>query len=83
MEDSSEALCQNRCQAGYAGGSTLPLSWQTNTSTDKRFHQREWRAKNFSIFSSLGGRYRMTPLYDVISAQRKSPTRSVRTSSDW
>jgi serine/threonine-protein kinase HipA len=26
-------------------------------------------AKNFSIFLSPGGRYRMTPLYDVISAQ--------------
>ncbi|HEX4785863.1 MAG TPA: type II toxin-antitoxin system HipA family toxin [Candidatus Sulfotelmatobacter sp.] len=26
-------------------------------------------AKNFSIFISLGGRFRMTPLYDVISAQ--------------
>jgi serine/threonine-protein kinase HipA len=26
-------------------------------------------AKNFSVFLSPGGRYRMTPLYDVISAQ--------------
>jgi serine/threonine-protein kinase HipA len=26
-------------------------------------------AKNFSIFLSPGGRFRMTPLYDVVSAQ--------------
>jgi serine/threonine-protein kinase HipA len=26
-------------------------------------------AKNFSVFLSPGGRFRMTPLYDVLSAQ--------------
>lgn len=35
-------------------------------------------AKNFSIFLSPGGRYRMTPLYDVISAQPSVNTDEIR-----
>jgi len=35
-------------------------------------------AKNFSIFLSPGGRYRMTPLYDVISAQPSVNAREIR-----
>jgi len=31
-------------------------------------------AKNFSIFIGQGGTYRMTPLYDVLSAYRSSAT---------
>src|SRR6202041_3070602 len=35
-------------------------------------------AKNFSIFLSPGGRYRMTPLYDVISAQPSVSASEIR-----
>lgn len=35
-------------------------------------------AKNFSIFLSPGGRYRMTPLYDVISAQPSVDAHEIR-----
>jgi serine/threonine-protein kinase HipA len=35
-------------------------------------------AKNFSVFLSPGGRYRMTPLYDVISAQPSVDSGEIR-----
>lgn len=35
-------------------------------------------AKNFSVFVSPGGRYRMTPLYDVISAQPSVDASEIR-----
>lgn len=35
-------------------------------------------AKNFSVFLSPGGRFRMTPLYDVISAQPSLGTGQIR-----
>jgi serine/threonine-protein kinase HipA len=35
-------------------------------------------AKNFSIFLSPGGRFRMTPLYDVISAQPSLDAREIK-----
>ena len=35
-------------------------------------------AKNFSIFLSPGGRYRMTPFYDVISAQPSVDAKQIR-----
>jgi serine/threonine-protein kinase HipA len=35
-------------------------------------------AKNFSVFLSPGGRYRMTPLYDVVSAQPSVAAREIR-----
>lgn len=35
-------------------------------------------AKNFSVFLSPGGRFRMTPLYDVISAQPSLSTGQIR-----
>jgi serine/threonine-protein kinase HipA len=35
-------------------------------------------AKNFSVFLSPGGRYRMTPLYDVISAQPSVDAHEIR-----
>lgn len=34
-------------------------------------------AKNFSVFLSPGGRFRMTPLYDVISAQPSVDTKQI------
>jgi serine/threonine-protein kinase HipA len=38
-------------------------------------------AKNFSVFLSPGGRYRMTPLYDVISAQPSVDAGQIRQNS--
>jgi serine/threonine-protein kinase HipA len=35
-------------------------------------------AKNFSVFLSPGGRFRITPLYDVISAQPSADTGQIR-----
>ena len=35
-------------------------------------------AKNFSIFLSPGGRYRLTPLYDVLSAQPSLDTKQIQ-----
>jgi serine/threonine-protein kinase HipA len=35
-------------------------------------------AKNFSVFLSPGGRFRMTPLYDVVSAQPSFDAGQVR-----
>lgn len=35
-------------------------------------------AKNFSVFLLPGGRYRMTPLYDVISAQPSVDSSQIR-----
>ncbi|ESY65563.1 MULTISPECIES: type II toxin-antitoxin system HipA family toxin [Mesorhizobium] len=37
----------------------------------------EGHAKNFSIFLSPGGRFRMTPLYDVLTAQPSLDTRQI------
>jgi serine/threonine-protein kinase HipA len=34
-------------------------------------------AKNFSIFLGAGGRFRMTPIYDVLSAQPSLDTRQI------
>ena len=36
-------------------------------------------AKNFSVFLSPGGRFKATPLYDVLSAQRSLDNRQIET----